>query len=34
MLTGHYDVVDTDEYGRFRALAYDMGEAWKHIRGE
>ena len=31
VLTGHYDVVDTDEYGRFRALAYDM-EAWKHIR--
>ena len=33
VLTGHYDVVDTDEYGRFRALAYDM-EAWKHIHGE
>lgn len=33
VLTGHYDVVDTEEYGRFRNLAYDM-EAWKELNGE
>ena len=35
ILTGHYDVVDTEEYGNERALAYDVekwgksGKIWK-----
>lgn len=30
ILTGHYDVVDTEEYGNERALAYDVenGKIW------
>ena len=30
ILTGHYDVVDTEEYGNERALAYDV-EKWKDL---
>ena len=30
ILTGHYDVVDTEEYGNERALAYDV-EKWKNL---
>ena len=33
ILTGHYDVVDTEEYGRFRHLAYDI-DAWRRLHGE
>lgn len=32
ILTGHYDVVDTEEYGEFRKYAYDV-EAWKNASG-
>lgn len=32
ILTGHYDVVDTEEYGEFRKYAYDV-EAWKRAEG-
>ena len=30
ILTGHYDVVDTEEYGNERALAYDV-EKWEDL---
>ncbi len=30
ILTGHYDVVDTEEYGNERALAYDV-EKWENL---
>ena len=30
ILTGHYDVVDTEEYGNDRALAYDI-EKWEDL---
>lgn len=30
ILTGHYDVVDTEEYGNERALAYDI-EKWENL---
>ena len=30
ILTGHYDVVDTEEYGNERALAYDV-EKWEKL---
>ncbi len=30
VLTGHYDVVDTEEYGNERALAYDV-EKWEDL---
>ena len=30
ILTGHYDVVDTEEYGNERALAYDV-EKWENM---
>ncbi len=30
ILTGHYDVVDTEEYGNERALAYDV-EIWEEL---
>lgn len=33
ILTGHYDVVDTEEYGNFREYAYDV-EAWKRAQGQ
>ena len=33
ILTGHYDVVDTEEYGSFREYAYDV-EAWKRAQGQ
>ena len=32
ILTGHYDVVDTEEYGDFQSYAYDV-EAWKLAQG-
>ena len=32
ILTGHYDVVDTEEYGEFEKYAYDV-EAWKRAEG-
>lgn len=32
ILTGHYDVVDTEEYGEFRKYAYDV-EAWRNASG-
>ena len=32
ILTGHYDVVDTEEYGEFRKYAYDV-DAWKNASG-
>lgn len=32
ILTGHYDVVDTEEYGEFRKYAYNV-EAWKNASG-
>lgn len=32
ILTGHYDVVDTEEYGEFREYAFDV-EAWKRAQG-
>lgn len=31
-LTGHYDVVDTEEYGNFKRYAYDV-EAWSRAAG-
>lgn len=33
ILTGHYDVVDIQEYGRFGSLAYDI-EAWSRVHGK
>ena len=33
ILTGHYDVVDTQEYGKFGRFAYDI-EAWKNAQGK
>lgn len=33
ILTGHYDVVDTEEYGDFQSYAYDV-EAWKLAQGK
>ncbi len=33
VLTGHYDVVDTEEYGRFGEFAYDV-DAWRQAAGE
>lgn len=33
ILTGHYDVVDTSEYGKFENLAYDI-EGWKKLHGQ
>lgn len=32
VLTGHYDVVDTEEYGDFNRYAYDV-EAWNRVSG-
>ena len=32
VLTGHYDVVDTEEYGDFKRYAYDV-EAWSRAAG-
>lgn len=32
ILTGHYDVVDTEEYGEFEKYAYDV-EVWKRAEG-
>lgn len=32
VLTGHYDVVDTEEYGGFRDFAYDVA-AWQQVSG-
>ena len=32
VLTGHYDVVDTEEYGSFRDFAYDV-DAWRQVSG-
>ena len=33
ILTGHYDVVDVQEYGEFRHFAYDL-KAWENVSGE